>query len=234
MFSILASIALPLRTPSSHRDGDRILIGPSIPNSGIVNVARNPIRHSLKKGRRAVAGCGDVAFIPILLSSGGPSAVVRRIGAIVVNAIQCGTRWARAHISKKCRRVGQPSFANDNTSASVSGITGIVGVQTPLLHGVVGFKCRCDAPSRSLVMTTASRRSALLLETAAARRVTSPQRVGFGASAPAAVAIALPKEAPRPALRCGHLRNNSQAPKAQANQICLPSHNQPPPKEAVC
>lgn len=55
-----------------------------------------------------------------LLTARGPSAIIRRVRSVVVNAIQGVTpRRSRPHISQKGCEVNAPSFAHDNAAPAV-------------------------------------------------------------------------------------------------------------------
>src|SRR3990167_79636 len=100
-----------------------------------------------------IAGRATVPRVLVLLASSGPFAVLRRVGAIVVDAIQrvLGRRLT-AHISQEVLERVHPAVADDNTSASIVGERGVLRVIATLLHGTPGvvfhrgFVGAIDAP----------------------------------------------------------------------------------------
>lgn len=93
--------------------------------------------------------------IPPLFFSSGPSAILKRIGAIVVDAVKLmlGGR-SFSHISKKIAK-GQPRFTYSNSSGSVVFITGTFGVKTSGFHGTPNIKFRriCFAMSQTMLVS---------------------------------------------------------------------------------
>jgi len=73
--------------------------------------------------------------IHLLLSPGGPSAIFRRIITVIVNAInRIVITWGASHIMKKIiKRIKPPVTYRDTTTAPI-GVTGTLGISTPLLH----------------------------------------------------------------------------------------------------
>lgn len=76
------------------------------------------------------------ARVQNLLSARSPSAVVRRIRAVVVDAVdRMVLRWPRTHVGKKVSERVAPTFADENASASVVGIGDVVPVVAASVHG---------------------------------------------------------------------------------------------------
>lgn len=75
------------------------------------------------------------AFIPLLLGSRGPSAVIRRVGAVVVDAVQRMIgRWASPHVLQE-RLVGRAPLVTDaNTTPAITRIPLVARIVTAVPH----------------------------------------------------------------------------------------------------
>lgn len=76
------------------------------------------------------------ASISHLHISRRPSTVFRRVGAVIVNAIDRVIRgWARTHVRDESRIVMQPSLAHINTAATVMAKGPIAWIRTAIFRG---------------------------------------------------------------------------------------------------
>ena len=78
------------------------------------------------------------ASIVGLFFAGDPSAIVRFVIAVVVDAIERKAGWPFPHISEEVAKI-QPSFANRNAAAPVIGVVPMIWVIAPLDHGFPGL-----------------------------------------------------------------------------------------------
>jgi len=69
-----------------------------------------------------------------------PAAIIRRIWAIVVNAIKLGTWWFGSHVGVEIDKGLCPSFADCDASRTVSSITGTRHARTSIAHRVPGVE----------------------------------------------------------------------------------------------
>lgn len=73
------------------------------------------------------------ALIQFLLGTGHPTAILRRIRAIVVHSIKSVAVWAFTHIVKKIGKRFKPSGANENAAPPIVRIfLAMLGVTAPL------------------------------------------------------------------------------------------------------
>lgn len=78
-----------------------------------------------------------MVFTPLsgLFDTSRPSTIVRRVWAIVVDAINAvDWRWSSSHVSQECLKGIQPAVTDANTPRSVSVITVAVGIAAALLN----------------------------------------------------------------------------------------------------
>ena len=71
--------------------------------------------------------------VPLLFLYRTPSAIVRRIWTICIDAIQCFANWPFAHVGKKAIEMF-PSFAIRYTPSSITGIVRRIFVFAPIFH----------------------------------------------------------------------------------------------------
>lgn len=74
-----------------------------------------------------------IATVIRLLRGGRPAAIAGRVWAIVVDAVDAHTTWARSHV---CREGGVfgPALANRDTASAIVFICGVRGVRAALAH----------------------------------------------------------------------------------------------------
>lgn len=126
--------------------------------------------------------------IDSLLVCCGPSAVGRRVIAVVVSAIQRATGWTRTHAVIECRETALPLRADRNTSAAVVFILDVLRVPATLFHlipeSVLGDVS--EAVLRVGFLSTFS------MQTSTALRVQAAKRVSYHYVARAAIALTSP------------------------------------------
>ena len=130
-----------------------------------------------------------VTLISSLLNSGGPSAVLWRIGAIVINSVQGATREPRSHVSQECLEAIFPTGADGNSTATVSGIAAMVRIQAPLPHPTPRFVLWRPVHSMGATQAAGDRLGA---ETATTSRAASSQVGASGIGKLPAVATTSP------------------------------------------
>jgi hypothetical protein len=64
-----------------------------------------------------------------------PTAILERVWAIIVNAVQRHSQLRLAHVGKEVLKL-HPAFANRNASTPVIGEEAVVRIEAPLLHAV--------------------------------------------------------------------------------------------------
>jgi len=74
-----------------------------------------------------------LSSITSLFQSSRPSAIIRRIGAVVIDPLDCHARWSRAHIGNENLKVAPP-LTDGNAAAPVGRIVFIARVAASLLH----------------------------------------------------------------------------------------------------
>lgn len=122
---------------SPYGSGQRSLNGPSM----FKTIAQYSLAHTdLVCPIRAAHGCAIerqyaiVAAVASLLFRGCPSAVGRLVVAVVVDSVKCMLRgWSRPHISEEVVK-SQPSFANGDSSPTVTVVIWGAGVLTSSKH----------------------------------------------------------------------------------------------------
>lgn len=74
------------------------------------------------------------ASIPCLLARRRPAAILRRVRAVIVDAInRVARRWAWSHIGEEVLKAAEPSRADRDTSAAVAGVVTAPGIETAIL-----------------------------------------------------------------------------------------------------
>jgi len=105
-----------------------------------------------------------VAPISVLLYACSPVAIIGRVWAIVVTALNSVfLRWSRPHVGEKIRKRLTPAVAHEDSSASVILVTAIFPVLAALADVLPDKRFRCFASS----MGTVSIPSPFSLKTAA-------------------------------------------------------------------
>lgn len=90
-----------------------------------------------------------------LLGSCGPSAVVGRVVAIVVDSIKAVfPAGALAHISEECKKV-IPLRADSNAPAPVATVSGVAGDEAPSAHSCPGLISECSCVAVGFVVAIA-------------------------------------------------------------------------------
>lgn len=95
---------------------------------------KRPIRHAFRNSKRF--NHDILAGIPFILGVGYPSAVFRRIVAVVVDSVNLQTTGILHAGPSKERLEVSPLLANPNTAASVNRIVLVVWVVASLIHSV--------------------------------------------------------------------------------------------------
>ena len=75
------------------------------------------------------------AAITLLLRWRGPSAILRRVRTVVVNAIQRCPMWSRSHVCEELYERISPGVTDRNSSAPVAGVRLIGRIRTATFHG---------------------------------------------------------------------------------------------------
>lgn len=98
---------------------------------------------------------GAVVSIAALLGRGGPSAVLWRVGAVVINAVnRVLSGWSSAHVGDK-RSVGlAPSLADGDTAATVIPIADVALVIAAGFHALPNLVLCCRSRAVALSMLT--------------------------------------------------------------------------------
>lgn len=85
-----------------------------------------------------------IAPVTRLFASTGPFAVIRRVGAIIVNSLYRVPLWPLPHILSKISERIKPPFANQNTPTPISVVLLESGIIAPALHthpnGIKGMR----------------------------------------------------------------------------------------------
>ena len=90
-------------------------------------------------------------FVVVLLTACSPSAILRRIRAIVVDPInRVFWRGLWSHVSKKVTKRLSPSVTHSNAPTTVVAIPFLIGVSASLYHGVPRSIQLCFATSASV------------------------------------------------------------------------------------
>lgn len=148
-------------------------------------------------------------FVVLLLSARGPAAIIRRVGAVIVDAVE-GMLWTRtrSHITNECAEVAAPLFAHANPAGAV---------QSPALRA--GRMASAERRFPDQIFGAAIQpmfRHPLKAETPAAGGIARPQRVHGDARITAAIAATpVSPVATYMAVRRGH----SEAPESLPGQI---------------
>jgi hypothetical protein len=122
-----------------------------------------------------------------LLLAGGPSAVARTVGAVVVNAVQgVVRRGARTHVAQERGKVG-PLWADDDATAAVTGPTAGARILASCVHSLPSHVLSGDG---SLIHVSLRQRSAHQATTRL--RQTAPQVARHHFPFSSAVATAKP------------------------------------------
>ena len=125
----------------------------------------------------------DMTPVPCLLGASRPSAVLWRIWAVVVNAINGMVgRRARSHIGKEGREATAPTVADRNPTTSPASILPVSGVITTMTHaaprsifgGDSRFAIAAVGPTAMAVRSIQASR-VLSMETSTTLRVAAPQ-----------------------------------------------------------
>ncbi len=63
-----------------------------------------------------------------------PTAILRRVGTIVVDTVQRASAWTHSHVPEECPKAIEPFLANPDTSCTVVNETRTVWIETPSFH----------------------------------------------------------------------------------------------------
>ena len=136
------------------------------------------------------------APILALLAHRTPPAIARRIRAVVVNSIQRVALWRFPHVAEKGLKRLTPLIADQNTAASVIGVSGVVWVVAASLHSTpdmvlssLGHPVRMRASAQRIQLQAAAAFRMAGFQLAARGRdhrtaVTSTYPQGFTAALP--------------------------------------------------
>jgi hypothetical protein len=72
-------------------------------------------RHCLPVNRNGAIS----ATVVVLLNSGGPAAILRRVRSVVVKAVKGIPRWARPHVRQERTEIIPPAVAHNDAAATV-------------------------------------------------------------------------------------------------------------------
>jgi hypothetical protein len=110
-----------------------------------------------------------VAPVVTLFSWQRPAAVMRRVMAVVVDAIQLVLLgWLPAHVGKEAREIDAPLIAHSNPAPTPIGVAAVRRVETAAAHIAPGFIFRAAAGSRLVPVDGVTRTSSLSDQAAAA------------------------------------------------------------------
>jgi hypothetical protein len=148
-------------------------------------------------------------IVPLLIRR-RPSAIVWRVGSVVVDSVQGHPARSRTHVVQKRLEAADPLGAHRDAATTVARIFRVLRVQTAAL---------CSSPARILAgvplpVRHARRSGALITETAAARGESSTERGAGNGLGPAADTSADPHRAPT--LRRSSLATNHGEPAEHA------------------
>lgn len=155
-------------------------------------------------------------FIPRLLLTCGPSAILWRVGTIVVNAIYRVTAaWSWTHVRKECREAISPTSTDCNPSASVMFIGWVFGIFASTNHATP-----CLIFTRMLhSVFQQSNSSCLAMETAATQCISASQVMRSDRMQISTVATTAP--ICRISARAARLRNHQQSANPLTDPIFL-------------
>lgn len=116
-----------------------------MPTIGDIDLTVTPLPHVVRATeatsdcRPAALGASGSAFRPLiqaLLFPCRPSAVLRRVITIVVDAVKRAPEWARPHVSEKRREIIRPLFTHTDASPPVSRIRRVPRITASLLRSM--------------------------------------------------------------------------------------------------
>lgn len=109
---------------SSDGGGEGTMHAPPPRQSGLEGSPTDTERLRPLRKRACLALPGDDAApsrVALLFLSRGPAAILRRVGAVVVDSIQgVLSRWARSHVAKELTEVVSPLIAHRDATATVA------------------------------------------------------------------------------------------------------------------
>lgn len=160
-----------------------------------------------------------LARVLVLLLTSGPSAVVRLIVAVIIDAVYGMKRaWPRPHVLQKGREVFSPLLTDTYAAAPISGVGVVEWIKATLLHRAPHpIFCGMAATVRGMVDSGLSR---LPHPTSTTTCVAAPQVSALHHGFVAAVA----KAAPRRSLSGECPFQNNQMTHSSASQVKESSH----------
>lgn len=112
----------------------------------------HPLAYLRKTTRSAIERNNSVAsFVPVLLSTRSPAAVVRPIATFIIDSIKSQFIVRTPHIGKEILK-RSPPIAHSNAPAPVIGKLFMVRVATSLDHGMPSFVCFTGIAARIMTM----------------------------------------------------------------------------------
>lgn len=127
-----------------------------------------------------------------LFKTSCPTAIPRGISLVVVDALQCSTRWPLAHVREKAQE-SLPPFAYRDATASVIRKHPVVrAITTPIHHGAPRSVC-ASRPSNCPAVLKISSGKQLEIPTSATRGLPHSQMIARNGFLFSAVAAANPR-----------------------------------------
>jgi hypothetical protein len=153
-----------------------------------------------------------------------PSAVVRRVRSVVVDAIDRVSFWAWSHIGKELRKVINPLRTDRNPARAVVGIVLVVWSQASLLHSLPRAVFAGHVAVAGVAVNQSAGGATLNHAATATRRGSGLQIDGVGRGLTSAVASTKPVD---PAALVRRSTKHGQASEFSSSQVfCCWSHHE--------
>lgn len=166
-------------------------------------------------------------FISCLFCGGGPSAVVRRIRAVVVDAVKrMAAGRAASHVGQKRLKRVTPPIAYANTATAIALVVAVAGIGASRFHALPNLVLGCRLALRALAVCFVRPALAMFTtQTAAPHRFASAQIPGPDRDLSAAVAATQPKTCHAPiAANVRNSLNRNQSAEPLIGQITKALH----------